>query len=76
MRCYYNEGFGASITSPISGHIIECIGTLFVDNTDLYVWLPELKTAEEVWEEMQDSVLIWGELLNVSGGGLKPEKCY
>ena len=47
-----------------------------MDDTDLYVWLPELKTSEEVWREMQDSVLIWGELLNVTGGALKPEKCY
>ena len=52
MRCYFHQGFGAVITSPIAGHIIRCLGTNFVDDTDLFVWLPELCTAEEVWQEM------------------------
>ena len=41
IRCYYNQGFGASITSLISRHVIECIGTQFVDDTDL-LRLPSL----------------------------------
>ena len=76
LRCYLHEGMGARITSPISRHIIECFSTQFVDDSDLYVWLPGQKGALEVFREMQASVLMWGNLLCVSGGALKPEKCY
>ena len=60
IRCYYNQGFGASITSLISRHVIECIGTQFVDDTDLYTYLPWLRSSYEVHLEMQKSVTIWG----------------
>ena len=56
--------------------IIRRPGANFVDDTDLFVWLPELCTAEEVWQEMQASVDEWGMLLAATGGALKPEKCY
>ena len=47
-----------------------------MDDINLYVWLPELKTLEAVWREMQASVDEWGRLLIATGGALKPEKCY
>ena len=49
MKCYWHQGFGASIILPMRGYIIDCIGTSFVENTDLYAWLPALKTLGEVW---------------------------
>ena len=55
---------------------MDCIGTSFVDDADLYAWLPALKTSAEVWQEMQSSVNEWGGLLISTGGALKPEKCY
>ena len=52
------------------------MGDLFVDDCDLFNWLQSSMTAEEIWEETQDSVLFWGTLLCATGGALKPEKCW
>ena len=37
MRCYRHQGFGNLIILLICGYIIDCIGTSFVVDTDLYV---------------------------------------
>jgi len=76
MRCYYNEGFGARITMPISRFVMETMGTIFVDDTNLDVWLPAYRSSADIWTEMQASVDMWGNLLNATGGAFKPEKCY
>ena len=56
--------------------LIRCLGTMFVDDTDLYVSLPKLRDSFSVYKEMQSSMLCWGNLLCSTGGALKPEKCY
>ena len=76
LHCYYHQSFGALITSHISRHAIECIGTQLVDNTDLCAFLPWLRSSYDVYLEMEKSVTMWGNLLCLSGGVLKPEKCY
>lgn len=63
MRCYFQKGFGAKIRRPMAGHILNCFGPQFVDDTTLHVWLPELKTGAEIFPEMQASTLCWGTLL-------------
>ena len=35
MHCYKREGFGADIVTPITGWVIEFLGAMCVDNTDL-----------------------------------------
>lgn len=76
MRCYANEGFGAEILSPISGHLIAFMGTIFVDDADLVTMGLGLKDAIIVWEEMQESLYMWGDLLCCTGEALKPETCF
>ena len=76
MHCYKRQGFGSSILSPISGELLEFMGEMFVDDTDLIVMRPDLKTGEEVYQEMQSAVWNWGVNLNSTGGGLKGAKCY
>ena len=76
MYCYHNEGFGSSILSPMSLTLIESLGTMFVDDTDIFVSLPELRDSFSVYKEMQASMLCWGNLLCSTWGALKPEKCY
>ena len=71
MRCYFHQGFGARIVSPVTGHIIECLGTNFVDNTNLCVWAPELKILVDVWKEMHALVNKWCMLSAATGGALK-----
>ena len=76
MLCYKRQGFGSAILSPMSGVLIEFMGEMFVDDTDLIVMRPELRTVEEVCAEMQSAVWNWGTNLNATGGGLKGPKCY
>ena len=76
MHCYEREGFGASIVTPISEWVIEFLGTMFVDDTDLIVMGNNLLTSEQVYQETQDSLYVWGDLLLCTGGALKPEKCF
>lgn len=37
---------------------------------------PTLKSSIAVYEEMQRSLYMWGDLLTSTGGALKPEKCF
>ena len=76
VNIYKQQGYGAKIPDSIMGEVIHSMGDLFVDDCDLFNWLKSLTTAEEIWEETQDSILMWGTLLCASGGALKPEKCW
>jgi hypothetical protein len=37
MHCYKRQGFGSCIISPISGTIIDFLGEIYVDDTDLII---------------------------------------
>ena len=76
MHCYEREGHGSSVLSPMSMTLIEFLGSMFVDDTDIVVSLPELRDSLAVYNEMQSSMTCWGSLLCSTGGALKPEKCY
>jgi hypothetical protein len=45
MHCYQCQGFGLRIISPMSGAIIDFLGEIYVDNTDLIITRPEFDTA-------------------------------
>ena len=66
MHCYLRQGFGAKIVSPISGLLLEFMGEMFVDDTDLIVMRPELKTGRDFF-------------LGITGIGMElgsQPKCY
>ncbi len=71
IHCCHRQGRGSGIISPISGAITAFLGTLFFDNTDLVVYLPDLMTPLEVFNKIQESMLLWGSLLCNTGGALK-----
>ena len=43
---------GAMIADPIIGDVIHTVGSMFVDDTDLYCWEESLKTGEEQFEKI------------------------
>jgi hypothetical protein len=49
MHCYKSQGYGSRIISPISGAVIDFLGEIYVDDTDLIVTHPDLETQEAVW---------------------------
>lgn len=76
MHCYARQGFGSSILSPLSRILIEFLGEMYVDDTDLIVMKPHYRSATNLQADAQESVDAWAFLLNSTGGSLNPEKCY
>jgi hypothetical protein len=50
MHGYQRKGFGSRILSPISGVIIDFLGKIYVDDTDLIVTCLDLVSAADVQE--------------------------
>ena len=63
MHCYQSKGFGAQITSPISNVLTKFMGTIFVDDTDLNIMGPHWQDARVIYQEMQESTYMWGDLV-------------
>jgi hypothetical protein len=75
MHCYKFQGYGSWFISPISGTIIDFLGEIYIDDTDLIVTHPNLTTAAAVHEELERSASAWADGLNATGGALNPDKC-
>ena len=65
-----------TFSSAFSGLTIILIGFLFVDDTDLVIMGDESSNANDVINKMQKAIDFWNGIIRVSGGALKPEKCY
>ena len=74
MHCYKDNGHGVVFDTPITIWLIKFLGTVFVDDTDLYTLNLNLHTGDKVFVEMQSSTWSWCSLLNSTGGAAKPEK--
>jgi hypothetical protein len=75
MHCYQFQGYGSQVIYPISGTIINFLGEIYVDDTDLIATRPNLTTAAAVHKELERSASAWAAGLNATGGALNPEKC-
>jgi hypothetical protein len=67
---------GALVVDPIMRESIHSMGTLFMDDTNLYTWKDGLLNPGELWLQTQVELTQWCTLLNATGGALKPEKCF
>jgi hypothetical protein len=74
MHCYKSRGFGLCIISPISGAVINFLGEIYVDDTDLIVAHPDLETQEAVLDSLYSSAEVWSSGLNSTGGAINPDK--
>ena len=70
------QGHVSTVTSPLSGITLIFIGFLFVDDTDLVVLGKDNENEVQVHNRLQSAINFWNGFLRVSGGSLKPEKCY
>jgi hypothetical protein len=66
----------ALVVDPLTRESIHSMGTLFVDNTDLYTWKDGLLDPGQLWLQTQVELTQWSNLLNTTGGALKPKKCF
>ncbi len=76
MHCYKSRGFGLRIISPISGAVIDFLGEIYVDNTDLIVTHPNLETQEAVLDSLYSLAELWLSGLNSTGGAINPDKSW
>ena len=76
VNAYKTMDYGAAMMDPVTRRLIYSIGCLFVDDTDLYIWKDDLKTGREVWEQTQEEVTLWGNLLIATGGAVKVDKSF
>ncbi len=74
MHCYKSRGFGSRIISPISGAVIDFLGEIYVDDTDLIVTHPNLETQEAVLDSLYSLAEAWSLDLNSTGGAINPDK--
>jgi hypothetical protein len=74
MHCYQRQGFGLRIISPMSGAVIDFLGEIYVDDTDLIIMPPEFDTAVHTQEGLQATAWTWASGLNATGGAINPEK--
>ena len=76
MACYNKAGHGSSIVSPMSGILIEFMGKIYVDDSNLLVFLANKFDCTKLMQVAQQSLDAWAGLLNATGGALNPDKCY
>ncbi|KAL3768308.1 hypothetical protein ACHAW5_007971 [Stephanodiscus triporus] len=69
-----SRGFGSRIISPISGVVIDFLGEIYVDDTDLIVTHPDLDNPTAVLERLHSSAEAWTAALNSTGGAINPDK--
>ena len=76
VRLLKQRGFGTKVTSPVSHVLLDIMGVIYVDDTDLMIMRAGLRNLGELWQECQDATTAWGELLISTGGALKPPKSF
>ena len=73
---YKEAGHVSSCKSAYSGVVLGLMGFLFVDDTDLVIISNSEDSMNMVLTKLQNAILCWNKLLRVTGGDLRPEKCY
>jgi len=82
VNVYKQLGLGSFIIDPISSEEIHSAGAIFVDDADLYTGDDTtsddkgMTDTTELWHQTQGNLDQWSNLLQGSGGALKPEKCF
>ncbi len=76
MSVYCQGGNMSTTVSLISGEVIEFMGEIYVDDTDLLTFPMEECNIGAVLKRAQANLDKWLRLLIATGGSLNPDKCY
>ena len=60
VNVYKSLGFGARMVGPINQPIIDIMGVLYVDDTDLYIMDDNMADIEDVWNVYQEALTTYG----------------
>lgn len=66
----------ATVISPITKLVSSIVGSLYVDDTGLFVLREQIRSKQDLIEAAQSSITDWGEGLIASGGYCKSAKCW
>ena len=72
----HKKGHVLELKFPLTNEELRCMGFIFVDDTDLIVIAKESENIEDVKVRQQQGTLCWEKTLEITGGALKPSKCY
>ena len=77
VGAYKHQGYGAQFYSGWSGTDVNLAALLYVDDTDL-LHSPHLANipTKALVQRVQKAITCWANLLQATGGSLKPQKCY
>ena len=77
VKQQHAQGHAIMLRSAISLATIAYVAFMFVDDTDLpAIATSQEETVEEVALRLQRAVSCWARSLAITGGALKPEKCF
>ena len=77
LRAHGVKGTGVQFMAPMSLVRQHLSAILYVDDTDLlHIIMDAEESIAKVHAAIQDAVENWGRLLIVTGGSLKPDKCF
>jgi hypothetical protein len=76
VNVYKQLGLGTNIHDLITNNFIHSLGTMFVDDLNLYTWKDVITDPVKLMLQAQREVSQWSLLINATGGGLKPKKCF
>jgi hypothetical protein len=70
------QGFGSRIILPISGAIIDFLGKMYVDDTDLIIMQPKFRAPLDMLKGLCTAAWAWASSLNAAGGAINPQKSW
>ena len=70
------KGRVSRVWSALSGLATEILGLMFVDDSDLVHFAEGHEAPGQVADDLNTTVQCWQKGLAISGGTLRPEKCY
>ena len=73
MNVYYPGGHMSATVSPISGELVEFMGEIYIDDTDLLTFLLDMYEIRAVLKQAQINLDKWARLLIAMGGSLNPD---
>ena len=76
VRVMYKKGHVMALHYPMTREELKCMDFVFADDTDLIVIGTEDDTKESVFYKQQQAMSCWGKTFEITGGALKPSKCY
>jgi hypothetical protein len=72
MNCCTRQGFGLRNILSMSGAIIDFLGKIYINATNLVITQPDYTTKSETQEGLYAAAWAWASGINATGGAINP----